>query len=78
MGIVLLVSAFNRRFSSRVWFLQDKFAFTGNLIIKTDHTVSAKSRLQTKYKTTDLMQNAGCTSSTISGLSPKCRLKTAD
>ena len=79
VGIVLLISAFNRRFSSGVWFhFQGKFAFTGNLIIKTDHTVSTKSRLQTKYKTADLVQNAGCISSTKRSLGPKCRLKTAD
>ena len=55
---MLLISAFNQRFSSGVWFIQDKFAFTGILIIKTDHTVSTKSGLQTKYKTADLVQNA--------------------
>ena len=79
VGIVLLISAFNRRFSSGVWFhFQGKFAFTGNLIIKTDHTVGTKSRLQTKYKTADLVQNVGCMLSTKCGLGPKCRLKTAD
>ena len=75
---MLLISAFNRRFSSEVWFIQDKFAFTGNLIIKTDPTVGTKSRLQTKYKTADLGQNGGYKSSTKCGLGPKCKLKTAD
>ena len=63
---MLLISAFNRRFSSGVCFhFQGKFAFTGNHIIKTDHTVSTKRRLQTKYKSADMVQNAGCISSTI-------------
>ena len=55
MGIVLLMAAFNRRFSSSgVWFIQDEFAFTGNLVIKTGHTAGSyeKCRLQTKYKRT--------------------------
>ena len=52
MGIVLVMSAFNRRFSGGgVWFIQDKFAFTGNLIIKTAGSYG-KCRLQTEYKTT--------------------------
>ena len=75
MGIVLLMSAFNRRFSGGgLWFIQDKFAFTGNLIIKTGHTAGSygKCRLQaeckmhtedkmrTRYKmqTADRVQNA--------------------
>ena len=47
------MSAFNRRFSGGgVWFIQDKFAFTGNLIIKTGHTAGSygKCRLQAEYK----------------------------
>ena len=45
------MSAFNRRFSSGgVWLIQNKFAFTGNLVIKTGRTVGTKCRLQTKYK----------------------------
>ena len=50
---MLLISAFNRRFSGGgVWFIQDKFAFTGNLIIKTGHTAGSygKCRLQAEYK----------------------------
>ena len=55
MGIVLVMSAFNRRFSGGgVWFIQDKSAFTGNLVIKTGHTGGSygKCRLQTEYKRT--------------------------
>ena len=48
------MSAFNRRFSGGgVWFIQDKLAFTGNLIIiKTGHTAGSygKCRLQAEYK----------------------------
>ena len=47
------MSAFNRRFSGGgVWFVQNKFAFTGNLIIKTGHTTRSygKCRLQAEYK----------------------------
>ena len=47
------MSAFNRRFSGGgVWFIQDKFASTGNLIIKTGHTAGSygKCRLQAEYK----------------------------
>ena len=53
MGIVLLMSAFNRRFSGGgVWFIQDKFACTGNLVIKPGHTTGSygKCRLQAEYK----------------------------
>ena len=49
------MSPFNRRFSGGgVWFIQDKFAFTGNLVIKTGHTAGpyGKCRLQTEYKRT--------------------------
>ena len=54
---MLLMSSFfnNRRFSGGgVWFIQDKFAFTGNLVIKTGHTAGSygKCRLQTEYKRT--------------------------
>ena len=63
------MSAFNRRFSGGgVWFIQDKFAFTGNLVIKTGHTATSyrKCRLQTEYKmrtrykmqTADRVQNS--------------------
>ena len=47
------MSAFNRRFSGGgLWFIQEKFAFTGNLIIKTGHTAGSygKCRLQAEYK----------------------------
>ena len=47
---MLLISALNRRLSSGIWFIQDKFAFTGNLIIKTGHTVRTKRRLQSSKK----------------------------
>ena len=50
------MSAFNRRFSGGVWFIQDKFAFTGNLVIKTGHT--AGSYGQYKMQTADRVQNA--------------------
>ena len=54
MGVVLLISAFNQRFSGGIWFIQDKLrslAPTGNLIIKSGHTVSTKDRLQlAEYK----------------------------
>ena len=54
MGIVLLMSAFNQRFSGggAVWFIQDKFVLTGNLIIKSGHTAGSygKCRLQAEYK----------------------------
>ena len=49
------MSAFNRRFSGGgVWFIQDKFAFTGNLVIKTGHMAGSyrKCRLHTEYKRT--------------------------
>ena len=63
------MSAFNRRFSGGgVWFIHDKFAFTGNLVIKTGHTAGSygKCRLQTEYKmrtmykmqTADRVQNS--------------------
>ena len=45
--------AFNRRYSGGgVWFIQDKFASTGNLIIKTGHMAGyyGKCRLQAEYK----------------------------
>ena len=69
MGILLLISGFNRRFNGGgVWFIQNKFAFTGNLIIKIGHTAGSygKCRLQAKYKmqtsykmqTADRVQNA--------------------
>ena len=47
------MSVFNQRFSGGgVWFIQDKFASTGNLIIKTGHTAGSygKCRLQAEYK----------------------------
>ena len=57
MGIVLLISAFNQRFSGGgVWFIQDKFAFTNNLVVKTGHT--AGSYGQYKMQTADRVQNA--------------------
>ena len=49
------MSAFNGRFSGGgVWLIQDKFAFTGNLVIKTGHTAGSygKCRLQTEYERT--------------------------
>ena len=49
------MSAFNQRFSGGgVWFIQDKFAFTGNLVIKTGHMAGSyrKCRLHTEYKRT--------------------------
>ena len=57
MGIVVLMSAFDRRFSGGgVWFIQDKFALTGNLVIKTGHM--AGSYGQYKMQTADRVQNA--------------------
>ena len=50
---MLLMSAFNRRFSGGgVWFIQDKFAFTGNLVIKTGQTAGSygQYKMQTSYK----------------------------
>ena len=71
MGIVLLMSAFNRRFSGGgVWFIQDKFALTGNLVIKTGHTENADCRPSTKGLVTK------CRPSTKCGLGTKCRLQT--
>ena len=37
VGIVLLISSFSRRFSGGAWFIQDRFTFTGSLIIKAYH-----------------------------------------
>ena len=47
------MSAFNRRFSGGgLWFIKDKFAFAGNLIVKTGHMAGShgKCRLQAVYK----------------------------
>ena len=63
------MSALNRRFSGGgVWFIQDKFAFTGNLVIKTGHMAGSygQYKMQTEYKmrtrykmqTADRVQNS--------------------
>ena len=63
------MSALHRRFSGGgVWFIQDKFALTGNLVIKTGHMAGSygQYKMQTKYKmrtrykmqTADRVQNS--------------------
>ena len=75
MGIALSMSASNRRFNGcGVWFIQDKFAFMGNFIIKTGHRAGSYGqykmqfsyKMQTEYKmrtrykmqTADRVQNS--------------------
>ena len=63
------MSALHRRFSGGgVWFIQDKFALTGNLVIKTGHMAGSYSqykmrteyKMRTRYKmqTADQVQNS--------------------
>ena len=69
------MSAFNRRFSGGgVWFIQDKFAFTGNLVIKTGHTAGSygKCRLQTEYKRTSYKMQ------TVYKMRSRYKMQTAD
>ena len=77
------MSAFNQRFSSGgVWFIQDKFAFMGNLIIETCHMAGSygKCRLQAEYKMqTEYKMRLGTkcrlqTEYKIQTLGTKCRL----
>ena len=66
------MSAFDRRFSGGgVWFIQDKFAITGNLKIKTGHT--AGCRLQAEYK----MQTS-CKMQTEYKMRTRYKMQTAD
>ena len=69
------MSAFNRRFSGGgVWFIHDKFAFTGNLVIKTGHTAGSygKCRLQTEYKRTSYKMQ------TVYKMRSRYKMQTAD